>query len=218
MPGGRCDCLVLTVHEPDKSPPKPLPRKLQKTRAEWLIALTNALTRRLLLPYWPPTIDGLEHLPHGPALLVSNHPTMVDGWVLSAVLPRRLDVFIAPDVQKIPLVGRWLMAMEMLPVNAPGGSLAIARERLALGRWLCVFAEGTHGPGLRPFLSGAALLARETGVPAVPVAIVGNENLLGSHVPFCRGGPIRIRFGAPLRIGDETLVRSPHGCRARCSG
>jgi 1-acyl-sn-glycerol-3-phosphate acyltransferase len=64
-----------------------------------------------------------------------------------------------------------------------------------------MFPEGTrrvkglvkkHQPRPR---SGAARIALEAGVPLVPAAVVGTDNLL-------RLGPLRVAYGAPIDIDD----------------
>jgi 1-acyl-sn-glycerol-3-phosphate acyltransferase len=74
---------------------------------------------------------------------------------------------------------------------------------LARGEVLSIFPEGTRRHkdkegSLLPFKKGAFILARQTGVPAVPVAVKNTGDLwpVGSLGP--RSGLVRVRIGPPL--------------------
>ena len=73
-------------------------------------------------------------------------------------------------------------------------------ERLKDGHVLGIFPEGTRSPdgALGPAEKGFALIARQTGAPIVPVAIVGTNHILpkGAKRP-CRHH-VRITVGEPF--------------------
>jgi len=71
---------------------------------------------------------------------------------------------------------------------------------LRAGRALVFFPEGTFTrlPGLLPFRMGAFLVAANTGIPVVPVAICGTRSILRDGQWWPRRGAITITFGAPL--------------------
>lgn len=170
-----------------------------------LYALTMAVLRGGLLSYWQPRLSGREHLPADGSLIVAvNHATSLDPFLLSPLLPRRLDFLMAPEVRAIPAVGLWLREMGAIPLGA--GCAEEALERLREGRWVGIFPEGrpTHTDELAAFQRGVFVLARRSRAPVLPVAIVGTHRLMPARAPFVEGGPVEVRLGAPLHWQGES--------------
>jgi 1-acyl-sn-glycerol-3-phosphate acyltransferase len=86
-------------------------------------------------------------------------------------------------------------------VEGSAQSAEALREVLASGRSLVLFPEGTftRATGLRPFKLGAFQLAGETGVPIVPVALVGTRRLLRDGTWIPRPVPVEVRIATALR-------------------
>ncbi len=149
----------------------------------------------------PLQVRGLEHLPAGPCVLVSNHGSYLDGAVLVAALPRPF-VFVAkrelreqwiPRVYLNRLGAEFVERFDAQRSVADAGRLA---EAVVQGRSLLVFPEGTFvaGTALLPFHLGAFLAAARAGVPVVPVALSGTRDLL----PGGTWWPRRARLGVTL--------------------
>jgi 1-acyl-sn-glycerol-3-phosphate acyltransferase len=154
------------------------------------------------------TVAGRENLPPGGAVLVANHASYLDGFVLAAALPETL-VFVAKaelgtsGFLRRPLERLGVRFVERLDrarsVEDAEGLAAIA----ASGRKLAVFPEGTFTrvAGLLPFRMGAFLAAVSAGAPVVPVAIRGTRTILRGESRFPRRGGIVVTVAAPLRAG-----------------
>jgi 1-acyl-sn-glycerol-3-phosphate acyltransferase len=98
------------------------------------------------------------------------------------------------------------------PIDRRGGTMAATPgEVLADGWSLVIYPEGTRSTDgwMGKFRMGAAYLAKEYGVPVVPVAHRGTF----AAMPRGQGWPSRgrrqltIRFGEPLVAGPEESVR-----------
>ena len=156
----------------------------------------------LLYPYWQPQIRGLNHFPgRGPVLLVVNHPTLFDPFLVAAATPRPLDFLVDHRVFKIPVLGPMIARAGGVTVRPGHNSLSEALRRLAQGRAVVVFpeAEQTHTLELRPFRSGASVLAVQSGVPVIPLGLSGPERLSTARGAWVVGGSIRMHFGPPLQ-------------------
>ncbi len=83
-------------------------------------------------------IDGLQHVPvRGPALLVCNHLSHVDGLIVGATMQRFVRFMVYRPIYELPLLNALLRFMHAIPVSATRqdvvASLGRARQR-ARGR------------------------------------------------------------------------------------
>jgi len=176
-------------------------------RPSWAWAVSRAGARLLLwLTRTPVTVSGLEHVPRGtPCVLVANHASYLDGMVLVAALSEPRGFVAKRELleQFIPRVYLQRLGAEFVERFAAHEGVQDARRlevALRAGRALVFFPEGTftRSPGLMPFRMGAFLVAANTGIPVVPVAICGTRSILRDGQWWPRRGAITITFGAPL--------------------
>lgn len=120
-------------------------------------------------------IENPEHLPHGGALVASNHQSMWETIALFAVLPNAVFV-LKKELTRIPVFG-WLVGPAgNLIVDREGGATALraltraAADAVAAGRQVVIFPEGTRiKPGeTAPFQPGVAGLYGSTGAACHP--------------------------------------------------
>ncbi len=153
-------------------------------------------------------IEGrdLEKIPaEGSCIYVSNHQSMLDIPAVLAVLPGRVRFMAKRSLFRIPIFG-WCLSLEgFVPVdradrNKARQSLNPARKALGTGTRLFVFPEGTRSRTGRvgTFKTGAFRLAIDTGVPIVPIAIVGAEKVLPPGRKRVRRGTITVIAGDPI--------------------
>ncbi len=145
---------------------------------------------------------GREHVPmDSPVIFAANHRSFLDPFVI-ATLHRRPIYYVAKrELFQRPLVGWILNALGAFPVDRGSGdqeTIATAKAILARGDSVLIFPEGTRtrpGPLGKP-KRGVARLALETGVPVVPVAVIGTEAIRkGWRI---RPHRVRVRCGRPL--------------------
>ena len=148
---------------------------------------------------------GTENIPAGGFVLAANHVSNLDPWPLGLpIWPRRFLRFMAKSELYWWPLGHLLNAAGAFPVRrgqadveAIETAVRLARE----GHVVAMFPEGTRRrKGLRKKWearprTGAARIALEAGVPLVPAATKGTNNL-------ARLGPIRVAYGEPVELDD----------------
>lgn len=160
--------------------------------------------------------SGVDHLPtDGPALLASTHVAYVDfPFIQRAAMTRgrRLRFMCRHDVWNNRAVGWAMDRMRHIPVDrqVPAHAYLRARSLLRDGEAVCGFPEAgiSYSFTVRPLMRGIAALARETGVPVVPVAVWGPQRLytVGNPEPppdLTRGRRVDIAFGEPIEPGQD---------------
>jgi 1-acyl-sn-glycerol-3-phosphate acyltransferase len=146
-------------------------------------------------------IEGAERLRAPGQLVVANHPTLIDVVLLVAQLPQ-CDCVVKRAAWSNPFM-RWVVqAAGYVPNDLGEGLIEACAERLAAGRTLLLFPEGTRSPerGLGPFQRGAAHVALRAGRPLLPVFIHCDPPTLMRGQPWY-DVPDR-RFEYRIEVGD----------------
>ncbi len=207
---------------------------------EVVLRRARTLFELLYWRYWRVDLAGIENLvAKGPALLVANRSGLLpyDGLMLAHALARE-----RPDLGRTRFtVADWLVTLPFVqPYLARLGGVRACRENvdrlLASGRSVLVFPEGMKGAAkvfrdryrLQRFGRGGVIrVALESGVPLIPIGVVGAEEahpILFKWIPpgrplpflpvtptFPLLGPLGvlplptkwvIRIGAPYELSD----------------
>jgi 1-acyl-sn-glycerol-3-phosphate acyltransferase len=155
----------------------------------------------------PISVTGLEHVPaEGPAVVVANHASYVDGLLLYALLPKRFVVAAKEGFGRSFWTRRLFGAAGARFVERfdPQRGVEDTRALAALaatGQALAFYPEGTftRSPGLGPFRMGAFVIAAQTGAPVIPVAFRGTRSALRAESWVVRRHPVSVVFAAPIR-------------------
>ena len=171
-----------------------------------------------------PEVTGAENIPAtGPAILASNHLSVVDSIFLPLMVERPVTFaakseYFTGTRWRDKVVGAYLRSTNQLSTDRAGARAAQAMLDAALdllngGQLFGIYPEGTRSPDGRLYRgrTGIGYLALNSGAPVIPVAMIGTERILppGHRIP--RPGKIEIRIGEPITFDQ---FRGPAGGRA----
>jgi 1-acyl-sn-glycerol-3-phosphate acyltransferase len=168
--------------------------------------------RGLLRSIYRMEIEGAESIPAvGPCILVANHESLIDPFVLGAATARKVRYMAKAELFRYPLLRHVMGGFGSFPVERNSGDEAAigqAGELLAQGEVLGIFPQGTCLPYReRPWRRGAARIALATGAPLVPVCLVGTEKALRPHRPKIGLPELLVRIAEPIEVTRETPTR-----------
>ncbi|HLZ33960.1 MAG TPA: acyl-[ACP]--phospholipid O-acyltransferase [Nitrospira sp.] len=172
-----------------------------------LVILTNSLYRLRIV--------GHEHVPtNGGALLVPNHVSFIDGFLLIACLDRPIRFVVDAQYADQPLLKPFMKMLGVIPISSHGGLRVILRAlreagaALDNGELVCIFPEGqiTRTGTLLPFRRGFERITKGRSAPIVPVHL---DRIWGSVFSFDGGRfltklpeqipyPVTVSFGNPF--------------------
>jgi 1-acyl-sn-glycerol-3-phosphate acyltransferase len=152
-------------------------------------------------------VRGQDKLPKGACLVASKHQS---AWETFALIPLFRDpaMLMKRELFWIPFHGWFSKKFEMIPVDRDKGPTALrrilreAKKRVADGREIIIFPEGTRRPPGAPpdYKTGVILLYEALGVPCVPVAL--NSGLFWPRRSILRKpGTIVVEFLDPIPPG-----------------
>jgi 1-acyl-sn-glycerol-3-phosphate acyltransferase len=151
---------------------RPVPRnRLLANWARFMLWLSRTL---LGIGY---RIEGLEHMPPGPVILLAKHQSAWETIAFQVIFPP-LCFVLKKELLRIPFFGWGLAMTNPIAIDRSAGREALrqieeqGRNRLDAGLWVVIFPEGTRTKPGEPgkYNIGGAWLAAKTGVPVIPVA------------------------------------------------
>lgn len=175
----------------------------------------------------PRVIRQTNDLPPGPLLLIANHVTAYDGALVLYALPAKLRrataiamsgemLFDLRHGQNQPNAilnllapaGYWLITalFNVFPLPRLRGfqrSFEHAGDAMDQGYSVLIFPEGTRSPDakLHPFRPGIGLLAQQSRVPVLPIALIGLGQM--KKTGWLRSGQLEIRVGEAIPIDEQ---------------
>jgi long-chain acyl-CoA synthetase len=177
----------------------------------------------------PRVVHETTELPDGPMLVIANHVTAYDGALVLYALPgklrRRTAVAMSGEMLMDFRQGRnqgnvvmnlvapaayWLVValFNVFPLPRQRGfrrSFAHAGEAMDQGDSVMVFPEGTRSRDgeMQRFRPGIGLLAQESGVPVLPVALIGLGEIRRREVRWFRSGRLEVRVGRAIPVDED---------------
>lgn len=169
----------------------------------------------LALPFfrllWNARGRGIANVPAtGGALMVCNHVSYVDAFVLSATCPRQIRFMIYDGYYRM-WWAKWILDIfGAVPIekSKAHGAIKAAADAINHGHLVCIFPEGklTADGSIDKFLGGMELVLRLAPAPVLPAAIHGLwgsvfsrfGGRIFSRFPRLSRHPVTVTFGKPM--------------------
>ena len=220
--------------DPDSYPRWPWSTPIRALRVAFVELIVRPLVRFLAKPK---IVREKDTYPPGPLLIISNHVTAYDGALILYALPPHLRHRVAAamsgemllDLRRGRNQGNWLVDLiaplgywlvtalfNVFPLPRAKGfrrSFAHAGEAMDRGYSVLIFPEGTRTRDgrMHNFRPGIGLLAQQSGVPVLPVALVGLGALRVNGQGWFRSGKVAVHVGSPIvpfsAAGADQLTR-----------
>ena len=171
----------------------------------WFYYVGRLIVRTLLLLLTRWQIKGRQNIPsQGPLLIVANHLHLADPPLLVVSLSRKVIFMAKKELFHFRAIGYFIRGFGAFSVHRgqlDRKALRQVHQLLADGQALVLFPEGTRSKNaqLQPAFPGAALIASRSGVPVLPVGIIGTEKIKG--VAWILHRPrITVNIGRPFYL------------------
>jgi len=161
-------------------------------------------------------VHGQENVTYGRSqIFMSNHQSGFDIFVLLAYTPRYFAWIAKKELFRVPFFGpalRRLGAIEIDRKNVVRAMHSIddAARIIREGKSVMTFPEGTRSKDghIQPFKKGVFHLALKSGVPIVPITIIGTREIMPKKSLRVTPGKVTLIIHEPVFLGEysETIV------------
>jgi 1-acyl-sn-glycerol-3-phosphate acyltransferase len=156
--------------------------------------------------------EGLEELSKGPAVIMSNHASMIDIPILFAALPLNLRFVFKHSLAYVPVLGQVMLLIEHIPINRGNRkksmqSLKRAGNLIRTGLHVLIFPEGTRSKSatLLPFKKGGFILAIQEKLPIVPISLSHSRTVCGRSSILTKPGLVKVKVHKAVDTSDYNL-------------
>ena len=157
-------------------------------------------------------VIGEQHATYRPAVFFINHQsTLVDALVTSRVVQRGFTVVAKAEVKQVPVLGPLLTLADVAFVDRSNTSKAVsamqpAVDKLRKGISIAISPEGTRSlsPRIGAFKKGGFHLARDAGVPIVPIVIRNAGEIMWRNAKVAQEGTIEVVVHEPVPTANWT--------------
>ncbi|MGM0897928.1 MAG: lysophospholipid acyltransferase family protein [Bacillota bacterium] len=169
-------------------------------------------------------VSGLDQLPEGPVLFVSNHEGNFDIPVLLSSIPKPFGFISKEEVRKFPVIPTYMEEMNCVFLDRTDRrsafkSITDTIKKLQDGHSILIFPEGTRskGDGLKEFKAGFMRIAKEAKVPIVPIAIEGTSRIMEKNNNRIHPAHVTVQVLEPLTPEEleEAGVKAAQLVRSR---
>ncbi len=154
------------------------------------------------------TVEGAENIPGDDRafVIMTNHRSYYDIPTVFCCVPGRVRMIAKKQLFYTPIFGRAMLAAGFIKIDRDKRDKAVASlkesgDMLKQGVRVWIAPEGTRSRDgkLGPFKSGGFHLALDAGVPILPIALEGTEDILpATGLTVQKGAHVRARILPPI--------------------
>ena len=171
----------------------------------WFYYIVIVIIRGIIKLLTRCQVRGKENIPrHGPLLIVANHLSLADPPLLGVSFGRKVTFMAKQELFRFRLFSYFLNGIGAFSVRRGQMDRKAIRQAYQVfddGAALVMFPEGTRSRNgqLQFAFSGPTLIAVRSGVPVLPVGVIGTERIKG--VSWLLHRPrITVNIGRPFYL------------------
>lgn len=147
-----------------------------------------------------------------PQVFMANHQSDFDILITLAYVPGQFRWIAKKELFSIPIFGRAMKGAGYIEIDRQNHekalrSLDLAALRIREGKSVMTFPEGTRSRDgeIKPFKQGTFYLAIQSGVPIVPISIIGSGDIMPKRSLKVKPGKIKLVIDKPISVTGYTL-------------
>ena len=158
-------------------------------------------------------IIGKENILRGkPQIFMANHQSDFDILIALAYIPGQFRWIAKKELFNIPIFGAAMKSAGYIEIDRNNKERAMqsldqAALRIREGKSIMAFPEGSRGRfgEIKPFKQGTFYLAIKSGVPIVPISIIGSGEIMPKRSLKIKPGKIKLVIDKPIDVRNFTL-------------
>lgn len=192
-------CVVFSFISPGENKI----HKVAKIWAKMLLLLTNIRVR----------IIGTENILLGkPQIFMANHQSDFDILIVLAHIPGQFRWIVKKELFHIPIFGAAMKTAGYIEIDRQDHERAMtsldkAARKIQEGKSVMSFPEGTRSKDgeIKPFKQGMFHLAIKSGVPIVPISIIGANGIMPKRSLKIKPGKVTLVIDKPIDVGEFSI-------------
>lgn len=158
-------------------------------------------------------VIGKENILQGkPQVFMANHQSDFDILITLAYVPGQFRWIAKKELFAIPVFGRAMKGAGYIEIDRQNHEKALlsldqAALRIREGKSVMTFPEGTRSRDgeIKAFKQGTFYLAIQSGVPIVPISIIGSGDIMPKGSLKIKPGKIKLVIDKPIDVKGYTL-------------
>jgi 1-acyl-sn-glycerol-3-phosphate acyltransferase len=156
-------------------------------------------------------VTGDQYLNANNVILLSKHQSTWETFFFPTYIKKQMCYVFKRELLMVPFFGWGIGLLDMIHIDrskvkdAFEGVVTQGAKKLAQGRWIVMFPEGTRTPvgSQGNYRSGGVRLAQRTGATIIPVAAAAGH--LWPKKGFLKyPGTVQVSFGPPIQCGSRS--------------
>lgn len=148
-------------------------------------------------------------------MIMANHQSMLDIMALEEIHPANICWIAKKEIEDLPFFGNVIRVPQMISIDRKDPRslpkiIKLAKERIAQGRVIAIFPEGTRSNGdkILKFKSGANIIANKLNLIVQPVLIIGSRKIIDSKSISVNSGTVKIIYMDIVDTSDEKWLEN----------